>query len=294
MKGPSGILPLDKPPGPTSHDLVSRVRKVGKTGKVGHAGTLDPFASGLLVLLVGGATRLAEYFLPMDKEYEATARLGARTLTDDTEGEIVQEREGAEDVTSEAVEEAMAGLRGAIEQAPPVYSAKKVRGKPAHRRARRGETVTLEPVNVTVHELELLDLAPPNLRFRVRCSSGTYVRALARDLGEALGPGAHLTALRRTKVGALSVEEAHGPASLDGVDDLQALLTAPQAALDHFPTLEAGGQEVEWLRQGRFLPLPESLAEVGGPVLVLRGGELVAVVERCDDRLRPRKVFAHA
>lgn len=293
MRSPTGVLLLDKPPGPTSHDLVARARKATGLRRVGHAGTLDPFASGLLLILLGPATRLFEYFLGLDKEYVATAHLGIRTVTDDPEGDVLEEREGAHELSLPEVEEAMAAFQGAIRQIPPVYSAKKIRGRPAHRRARKGEEVRLEPVRVTVHALEVLELAPPYLRFRTRCSSGTYLRALARDLGERLGTGAHLTALRRTAIGALTVEDAHSPTALDASGNPEDLLLSPARALSHLPFLELEPEAVEWVRQGRYLPAPGTGGPPDGPLLLLRDGELVAMGEREGARVKPRKVFLH-
>ena len=180
---------------------MARARRALDTRRVGHTGTLDPFASGLLLLCLGPATRLAEYLLGLDKEYLATARLGVTTDTLDREGDAVETASGWETLSSDEVRAALDELTGSISQTPPAFSAKKVKGEAAHRLARRGEAPELEPVTVTIHELELLDLDLPRVRFRVRCSSGTYVRAIARDVGEALGVGAHLTELRRTGIG---------------------------------------------------------------------------------------------
>ncbi|MBW3535341.1 MAG: tRNA pseudouridine(55) synthase TruB, partial [Gemmatimonadetes bacterium] len=210
-----GVLPVDKPAGPTSHDVVGMARRALETRRVGHTGTLDPFATGLLLLCVGPATRLSEYLTGLDKTYEATALLGTRTETEDAEGAVVSRDDRWKALEPSEVRDAVAAMVGPMAQVPPAFSAKKVAGEAAHRRARRGESFTLEAVVVEVYAAELLEVALPEIRFRVRCSSGTYVRALARDLGESLGTGAHLTALRRTRVGAFPVDGALPPPALE-------------------------------------------------------------------------------
>jgi tRNA pseudouridine55 synthase len=285
-----GLLPVDKPPGPTSHDIVAVARRTLGTRKVGHAGTLDPFASGLLLLCVGQATRLAEYLLGLDKEYVATARLGVRTSTLDPEGEVVDSTDAWSALSEAEIQEALEGLKGDLLQRPPAYSAKKVAGQPAHRIVRGGGTVDLEPAPVTVHEIELAALELPHATFRVRCSSGTYVRALARDLGEALGVGAHLVDLRRTRIGSWDVQGA-----VDGRDlapgSLAEAWIEPAEALVHLPRVEVGEEDVARLATGQGMTAPEALAEAAGPVAVVHGNELVAVATVAGGRLRPRKVF---
>lgn len=288
----AGVLPVDKPVGPTSHDLVASIRRAAGMRKVGHAGTLDPFASGLLLVLLGSATRLSEYLLGMDKGYEAVVRLGIETDSHDLDGEVVSEDSGWVDVTRSGLERALEPLRGRILQRPPVFSAKKIQGEPAHRRVRRGETVELEPVPVEIHGLEITKMALPDLHVKVRCSSGTYIRALARDLGRSLGVGAHLAALRRTSIGPFSVSSARPPGSFSSPEDIRRHLISPARSLAHLPTLEIGQDEAARIRQGQFLPvegrdLPEKV-----PVRVLMGGELIAVAAREGEQVRPRKVLA--
>jgi len=283
------VLPVDKPEGPTSHDVVAAARKALGERRVGHTGTLDPFASGLLILCVGKATRLAEYFSGLDKEYEAEARLGVSTDTLDRDGEVIAESEGWTEVTEERLEAALGALRGEIQQVPPQFSAKKVDGQRAYKSARDGRRVDLPPVPVTVHELTLTGIELPLVRFRVRCSSGTYVRALARDLGEALGVGAHLTALRRTAVGAWSVA---GAVSLDQLSDPSRVAGAavpPLEALAHLPTLEVDSASAGRLAHGQVVELPEPAA---GVVAVAHEGALIAVGEADEGVIRPKKVFA--
>lgn len=261
----SAILFVDKPAGITSHGVVARVRRAAGTRRVGHAGTLDPMATGLLVAGIGSATRLLTYLVGLDKEYLATVRLGASTTTDDAEGELVTTAEpgavAALDPT--LVDAEVRRLTGAIEQVPSAVSAIKVDGRRAYALARAGEDVALAPRAVTVHALEVLDRRPGDgvldLDLRARVSSGTYIRALARDLGAAVGTGGHLTALRRTSVGPFRVEEAtaldvdHG---LDGVD-LAAAVTAPGVvARALFPVVDLDPAAADDLRHGRRLRLP--------------------------------------
>jgi tRNA pseudouridine55 synthase len=286
-----GVLPVDKPEGPTSHDVVAVARRALGERRVGHTGTLDPFASGLLLLCVGRATRLAQFLTDLDKTYEATARLGVTTDTEDREGTELSTSERWNEITLQALEAALGDLRGSILQTPPQFSAKKVGGEVAHRLARRGENVTLEPRSVTVHELDVVGFDPPDVRFRVRCSRGTYVRSLARDLGEALGVGAHLTRLRRTHVGPFSVGSA---VTLEGLQDPDRFSRAwidPLYAVGHLPRLEVGAAEVTELQHGRSVSADGSWDR--GPVIAAHGEVLVAVGEVRDERFRPRKVFVH-
>jgi tRNA pseudouridine55 synthase len=290
---PVGILLVDKPAGPTSHDVVEHVRKAAGIRRVGHAGTLDPFASGLLLLLLGSATRLSEYFLGMEKGYDATLRLGMETDSWDLEGEVIREDPGWHGITGKEIEAALADLRGQILQTPPVYSAKKIRGEAAHRRVRRGEEVVLDPVEVTVLDLTLTGIQLPFVHLKVLCSSGTYVRALARDLGRALGVGGHLTALRRTSIGPFSISEA---SLLPALGDATAVLGAliPSApALAHLPAVEVEPAQAARIRQGQFLVLVGNDPPEDVVVRVLLEGELVALASREGDRLRPRKVMGH-
>lgn len=206
------MLAIDKPEGWTSHDVVAVVRGVLGTRRVGHGGTLDPQASGLLPVLVGTATKFADRIHEATKVYDAVVRFGAETATDDREGAVT--REAAVPALTESIESALAALRGVITQVPPQYAALKVAGRPAHARARGGETVALAARSVQVFRLDVIEIASPDLRLLVVCSSGTYVRAIARDLGRALGSAAHLAALRRLAVGALEARDALTPDQL--------------------------------------------------------------------------------
>jgi len=204
-----GIILVDKPAGITSHDVVDRVRRIFKTRRVGHAGTLDPFATGLLILGINAATKKLNEFVGLDKTYEATARLGATSDTYDLDGVIVQ-RTTSNVQRREDIEVALMSFLGGYEQKAPAYSAKKVKGQKLYELARAGKDVeALRPTKkIDISEIELLDYAWPDLKFRVTCSSGTYIRSLAHDLGEKLGCGAYLTQLRRTRIGEYKIEDA--------------------------------------------------------------------------------------
>jgi len=286
-----GVLLVDKPVGPTSHDVVARVRKKTGIRRVGHAGTLDPFASGLLILLLGKATRLSEYLLSLEKEYIATARMGVETATHDLDGDVVREDAGWTGLTVARIEEALASFSGTILQEPPAYSAKKIRGEAAHRRVRRGESVEMKPVEVVVHEIHLLDLSLPRVDFRVRCSSGTYIRALARDLGVALRVGAHLTGLRRTRIGGLSVEDAVTLDDLEEGGDLREKLLSPARALSHLPAVTLEAEEVRRIRNGQEISLDTDSLPQGTPIRILLDGELVAMGLARGGQIKPRKVL---
>ena len=257
----SGILLLDKPPGPTSHDLVARTRRAVGTRKVGHAGTLDPMATGLMILGVESSTRLLTYLVGLDKEYTATIRLGAATDTDDAEGEVVASVD-ASGVTDDAIRGAVAALTGDIRQVPSSFSAIKVDGRRSYDRARAGESVELAARPVRVSAFEVLaarrGTATLDLDVRVAVSSGTYVRALARDLGAALGVGGHLTVLRRTRVGPFDVADAADP---DG--DLLAALRAPAAVARRlFPAVDLAADTAVALAHGKRVPLPTADAPI--------------------------------
>lgn len=290
VTAPEGVLPVDKPVGPTSHDVVGAVRRALRTRQVGHTGTLDPFASGLLLVCVGPATRLAEYVTPLSKTYVARMRLGTETDTDDHTGSVVSESAAWSALTEDDVARALAAQVGEIDQVPPAYSAKKVDGERMYDRARRGEAVDLPPVRVTIHLIRILSMELPEVEFEVECGSGTYIRAIARDAGRALGTGAHLTALRRTRIGAHSVDRAVAVDQLGDEERVRAALIAPADAVSHLPRVavdEAGALD---LRHGRQV---DADAAVHGTVaLVDGGGALLAIGEAAGGRVRPRKVFA--
>jgi tRNA pseudouridine55 synthase len=283
--GVDGILVVDKPAGMTSHDVVAIVRRSLGEKRVGHAGTLDPDATGVLVLGVGRATRLLRFIESAEKEYEADVVLGVETSSQDSSGEVLSESD-ASGVSREDVERATAALTGEIDQIPPMVSAVKVGGERLYRKARRGEEVDRPPRRVTVHEMsfERFDPGPrPTVRFRVRCSPGTYVRTLAHDLGRSLGVGAHISRLRRTRVGVFTADDA---VALDAVEAgtvrpmLDAVATHPRRDVD--------ADQARSLAQGKSLPA----LGVEGEYAVVGPAGLVAMAEDRGDVTRPVVVVA--
>ena len=285
MTAPDGLLVVDKPAGWTSHDVVGRVRRLAQTRKVGHAGTLDPMATGVLVLGIGRATRLLGHLSLTDKTYDATIRLGVTTVTDDAEGEVVETRDasGVGDV-----QEQLAALTGEIEQVPSSVSAVKVGGVRSYARVRAGEQVELAARRVTVSELTLLERRGDDLDVRVTCSSGTYVRALARDLGSALGVGAHLTALRRTRVGPFDLAQAR---TLEELADQLTVVPLHDAVAAAFPRRELTDEEAVALSYGKKLDPTGAGGTVGA---FAPDGRCIALLEDRDGVARPTVVFAPA
>ncbi|GAB3805984.1 tRNA pseudouridine(55) synthase TruB [Humibacter antri] len=273
MSGPNGILLVDKPADWTSHDVVARVRRLAGTRKVGHAGTLDPMATGVLVLGLGVSTRLLTYVVGSDKEYLATIRLGASTTTDDAEGELLGWAPAARvrAITPDRLAEAIAHLTGDLDQVPSSVSAVKVDGKRSYARVRAGEQVELKPRSVTVSAFDVLgsreasvgDALALDVDVRVVCSSGTYVRALARDLGVALLTGGHLTVLRRTRVGPFAVTDARPLADLDVAS---ALLRPASAAAALFPVLALTQEQAVDLGHGKRIAVEAADAETTAAV----------------------------
>jgi tRNA pseudouridine55 synthase len=284
-----GVLRVDKAPGPTSHDIVARSRRALGTRRVGHTGTLDPFASGLLILCVGRATRIAEYLTGLDKRYEATIMLGIATDTDDHTGAVVAQAD-VSGIEQGTVEHALSVLRGRVAQVPPQYSAKKRGGERAYAAARAGRPLELEAVQVSIHRLEITSFHPPLVGLDVHCSSGTYIRAIARDLGAALGVGAHLSALRRTAVG------AHGLAGALTLEELaepgraRTALEPVLGALAHLPQQPLDDAAAADIRHGRRIRLADDPPDA--PVVAITaGGALLGIGERSGGVLRPRKVL---
>ena len=302
---PQGVLLVDKAPDRTSHDVVARVRWLLRTKKVGHAGTLDPMATGLLVLGVGQGTRLLTHLVGLDKTYRATIRLGIGTTTDDAEGEPLGAPTDASAVTSERIEQELTALRGEIAQVPSTVSAIKIDGRRAYARARAGEDVQLAARPVRISRFEITDhrVDGPfvDLDAVIDCSSGTYVRALARDLGAALGVGGHLTALRRTAVGPFHVEDAvHVPARGEGDDVELPLRGLGSTAAQVLPALAVAEDEVGALGTGRRIPAVQEArraphprpssgsAEEPDPVAAIDpDGRLIAIVTLEGERWRP-------
>ena len=312
----NGVLLIDKEPGPTSHDVVERARRVLRTRKIGHTGTLDPFAGGLLVLCVGRATRLSEYFHLPEKRYEAKLRLGIETASHDPEGEIVAESGAWRSLTLDRVGDVLRGFEGTLDQRPPAFSAKRLSGRRAHDLARQGAKVELPPSRITIHALTILRFDPPELWLAARVSTGTYMRSLARDLGRELGCGAHLTALRRTGIADL--------AAADGIPDVRLCeegVTAerilrgrawlePGRALSWLALRRVTDGELSLLKTGRTLPCAseegqgveggspgagagrgEEAGDGPGPIRLLYRDRLVGIAELHDGRLQPRKVL---
>jgi tRNA pseudouridine55 synthase len=277
-----------KPEGPTSHDVVDVVRRALGVARVGHLGTLDPFAAGLLVLVVGRATRLAPFAAGWTKDYEGVVRLGTVTTTDDGTGAVVGRSEEWRTLDRGRVAAVLAEFRGAYDQRPPAFSAVKVAGERAYRRARRGEQVALEARRVEVRELTLTDFAPPDVGFRAAVAAGTYLRSLARDVGERLGCGAHLAALTRTRVGPFRLEEAVAPAAVT-----PGAIRNPATLVADLPRRELDEAERVLVLHGR--PIAAGPGTGGGDegrVALFCEGRLVAVAERVGDALKPRVVLA--
>jgi tRNA pseudouridine55 synthase len=291
-----GALIIDKPEGLTSHDVVARVRRVTGTRRVGHAGTLDPFATGVLVCCIGNATRLVQYLVGLDKEYVATVRLGYATDTQDGTGKQITPLRTSNELSLEDLRRVLDQFTSALLQIPPMFSAKKVGGERLYRAARAGREVKREPVNIIVHSMRLIDDDGPALKInedgsrdfcvQVRCSSGTYVRTLAHDIGKSLGVGAHLTRLRRSEVGHFRLADA---LTLDRVermspDDLRKILISTSDILSHLPVVRLDEARIKLVTTGRAFSLSEdeaSIAECAGVTVRLcdQAGTLVAVGE---------------
>lgn len=300
MSTPAGLLLVDKSPDWTSHDVVAKVRRLANTRRVGHAGTLDPMATGLLVLGINSATKLLTFLVGADKTYEATIRLGASTLTDDAESDALAQAEGSAvaAVSDQQIRAEIERLTGEIMQVPSSVSAIKVDGVRSYARARAGDEVKLAARPITVRSFEILGeprrvdhAGHPyiDVDARIECSSGTYIRALARDLGEALGIGGHLTALRRTKVGQYSVASALTLEKLSEAETLP-ILTLADAARTQFASVELSNAQVIDLRHGKRLKLDAKFDEPAaafGP-----DGSLVAMVQRSGGQVKSLVVFA--
>jgi len=288
-----GILNIDKPKGLTSHDVVAQVRRLSGQRRVGHSGTLDPLATGVLLLCLGQATRVSEYLVASEKTYRAGIRLGVSTDTYDSEGQVIQQAEW-EHVTRDQVAKALQGMLGPLQQTPPMYSAIKHQGTPLYRLARRGETVERRPRQVMIHAADLLEWNAPHLEVRIRCSKGTYIRSLAHDLGQQLGCGAHLTSLTRLAVGRFQLEKAF---TLDQVQaaaekgELRSLLLPMDAALQSLPSATVDADLAARIRFGQRIQLPG--APQGG---LLRAyttdGALLALLRsHRQGEWQPHKVF---
>lgn len=312
-----GALIIDKPAGMTSHDVVASVRKIIGERRVGHTGTLDPFATGVLVVLVGRATRLAQFLSGAEKEYQALIRLGYATDTGDITGARIEkdqsgftaETQRTQSLRREEIEASLASLRGEIEQTPPMYSAKKIAGQKLYDLARRGEEVERKAVRVTVKEFEALpsDGSPlkahedgtSDLAVRVVCSAGTYVRTLAESVGERLGIGAHLSELRRTRAGQLKIADA---IALDRLDEVaqsgafEQVLISPDAALSHLPFVNLDAEDAQRVHHGIDVQIedPNNSTWPDGQPVRMRDlkGNLIAVGIYQKDAIHPKVVIA--
>ncbi len=294
----SGVLVVDKPVGMTSHDVVQVIRNGTGLRRAGHTGTLDPRASGVLVILVGPAVRLSEYVSASDKRYQAIIRLGGTTDTFDAEGRVTPSKDPL-NITEAQFEEALKSFIGEIEQTPPPYSAVKVRGRKAYEMARQGEAVNLEPRKITVYHLEVLEWTPPEVVIDVHCSSGTYVRSLANDLGEKLGCGAYLVGLRRTKSGRFTLRDSVPLRKLQEAfaagNWYQYLIPAAEALAD-WPAVELNPDEVEAVRHGHRVKAKTADTVHQKVRGISTQGELVALMELASGEdgspeWQPKKVF---
>lgn len=282
-----GFVIIDKPTGWTSHDVVARVRRIVEEKRVGHAGTLDPSATGVLPVAVGNATRAIEYLAEADKAYTAEVTFGVVTDSADREGEMIATAD-ATHLTRDAVEAAVATFQGPLQQVPPMHSAIKVDGKRLYEHARKGETIDIEPRQVTIHEIRVVGWQVPVATIEVTCSKGTYIRSLARDIGERLGTGAHLSALRRTRVGSFGLDKA---ISLDDLAarGFDAVAMPPDTAMSHLPRLDLSVEASADWREGRTVPAPGA---TGTLRVYDASGAWVGVGQAVpyQDRVRPVKV----
>ena len=284
-----GIVLVDKPQGPTSHDVVRKLRKIFNTKKVGHAGTLDPMATGMLIIGIGKATRLLGYLTQSEKEYVGTIRLGATTTTDDAEGEITSQT-STRNLTKSGVIEALRDFRGHIKQRPSAVSAIQVAGKRAYALVRAGKAVDLPERDVTIHDCELLeytdlpDLDVIDLEVRVVCSAGTYIRAIARDLGESLGVGGHLTSLRRTRSGAFTHME-----TLEHLESNPTVVDLTTAIKSVFACTEITQEQSEKALHGVRIPAPANATGTVG--LINPEGKVISLCEVKHEEFVPLVVF---
>ncbi|HVO79119.1 MAG TPA: tRNA pseudouridine(55) synthase TruB [Terriglobales bacterium] len=277
----NAVLIIDKPPGLTSHDVVNRVRRIVQQRAVGHLGTLDPLATGVLPLVLGNLTRLAQFYTASEKTYEGVIRFGFATDTYDAEGEPTGPAATIEP-SLEELRELAAGFRGMIEQMPPPFSAKKIHGIPAYKLARKHKDVPLKPVRVEIKEFEILGVDGDRARFRARVASGTYMRSVAHDMGQQLGCGAHLESLRRTVLGEFTLADAH---TLDHVESasaegrLEGIAVHPRKLLPQFPSVTANDETAAYIRSGRAVNLPE-LSRARQVKVFYGQRELIAIATR--------------
>lgn len=288
----NGILLIDKPPGMTSHDVVRRVRRLLRTRRVGHTGTLDPLATGVLPVAVGEATRIVQFLMEGDKTYRAVLKLGATTTTQDAEGEVLEHRP-VEGVTADAIVAAARSFEGVIRQLPPMYSALKKDGVPLYQLARQGIEVERELREVRIDRLQILDVQLPLVTIEVDCSKGTYVRTLCHDLGRALGPGAHLVTLRRTRSGSFTESDCVTLEQLEAGDLVEPPYLSISAALRGMPALEIDAAATRRLADG----IPPALVALvgstvcpeGATVRLTHAGVLLAIARFAPARLKEKR-----
>ncbi len=287
-----GVVNLDKPVGPTSHDMVGLLRRLTGTRRIGHAGTLDPLASGVLPILVGAATRFSEELTGGPKRYDATIRLGARSLTDDAEGPV--EPTGASIPGDEEIRAAVAAFVGTFDQRPPAFSARKHAGRTAHRAARAGEPLDLPPRTVTIEAIEVLGIeradASADVRVDLRCGAGTYVRSVARDVGDRLGCGGYLAALRRTEAAGLRADDGVTPRALEelAADGRLSAAILPVGDLLRIPRADLDPADATRFRNGSAVGVDRRLA---GKAAAWSDGRLLGIGSAEDGQLRPLKVL---
>jgi len=298
----NGIFIIDKPAGITSHDVVSRVRRILKTKRVGHTGTLDPFATGVMVILVGQATRLAQFLDKDEKEYEAIVRFGFETDTGDKTGRQKAKSKRQNTVTKHDVVAVLPDFTGSIMQTPPMYSAKKVDGKKLYEHARKGETIERKAVSVNISQLEIgndlhansLESGTWDLGLRIACSAGTYIRALAEDIGRKVGTGAHLAELRRTRAGKFSIDQSLTLDQLERLEDPSSALIYMKEAVSHLPSLVLNNDRVEKTKNGLSTRIDDVKFNDGGAVQVVDdAGDLIAIgfYDEAEKAIRPKVVL---
>ncbi len=285
-----GILNLKKPQGPTSRDLVSDVARLIKGTKVGHAGTLDPLATGVLLVCVGPATRLVPFAQQLEKEYVGRFRLGASSTTEDRDGEISQ-LDAAPTVTESQLIDLLPRFTGTIQQTPPAFSALKINGKRAHELARQGAKVTLKPREIVIHEIRLTEFDYPDFQLKVRCGSGTYIRSLGRDIGAALGSAAYMESLERTRIGPFASTTGVDPNTLTR-KNLESQLHNPMTVVADLDSFVVDKPQIVSLANGTLIELPDSCRE-NQVIAVDRSERLIAVLERkSGNQFRPAINFA--
>lgn len=288
MHDVEGILYVDKPMGPSSHDVIRTIRRLAGIRRVGHTGTLDPLATGLLIVCLGRATRLAEYLMGQDKQYVATIRLGQETDTYDAEGSVVTEK--PVDISSSQLDSALDHFSGEIEQIPPMFSAIKVAGQPLYARARQGQTIERPSRLISIYELKLIKWSSPDLEIQVHCSSGTYIRAIAHDLGQMLGCGGFLTSLRRISIGDHLVEESMPLTNIDQANMVKNIRPM-DTAVRHLPLITFNLEQALALFHGQSIPL--QIEQQPGSLFRAYDHEnqFVGIIEADANFWLPRKIF---